>query len=319
MALDKTLAESMALPAVCAPMTLVSGPDLVIAARGCGLMAGLPRHNARSHEEFSAWLVTIDDALARRRDEGARIGPLAVNLATALPPDELKQELDLCRRHGVEIIISARGDPTELAARVHDWGGHIFHDVTTMRFVEKAMRAGVDGLNCIAAGGGGHSGLLSAFAFVPKVRQIFDGTILLGGGISTGEGIRAAQVLGADLAYLGTRFIATQEAAAAAAYKAMLIESAAADLVYTADVAGTPANWLAQSLVAIGLDPANLPRSKGWRNYDHLPAGARPWRDIWSAGQGIEMIDDLPPVQALVSRLTDEYRAACNATILERN
>jgi nitronate monooxygenase len=313
MALDPDLRARLRLPAVCAPMTLVSGPELVGAACAAGLMAGLPRHNARSEAEFESWLKAIRETLDRRRDErpDATIGPLAVNLATAMSADDSRQALDLCRRYGADIVITARGDPAEMAKRVHDWGGRIFHDVTRMRFVEKALEAAVDGMTCIVAGGGGHSGLLSPFAFVPRVRAMFDGTIILAGGITSGADIRVAELLGADLAYLGTRFIATREARADPDYKRMLVEGGAEDLVFSGRVTGVVANWLKESLVAKGLDPTNLPVSAGQRNYDHLPDGVRPWRDLWSAGQGIEMIDDIPPVAEFVERLAAEYEAAC--------
>lgn len=313
MALDPDLRARLRLPAACAPMTRVSGPELVAAACGAGLMAGLPRHNARDDSEFEAWLRVIRGALDRHRDShpDAVIGPLAVNLATALSPEDSKQALGLCRQYGAEIIITARGDPAELAKRVHDWGGRIYHDVTRMRFVEKALEAGVDGMTCIVAGGGGHSGLLSPFAFVPRVRAMFDGTILLAGGVTTGSDIRIAELLGADLAYLGTRFIATREARADPVYKRMLVEGGAEDLLFSARISGVAANWLKESLIAHNLDPAELPISAGQGRYDHLPQGVRPWRDLWSAGQGIEMIDDIPAVGELVERLAAEYEAAC--------
>ena len=216
MALYDALRDTLVLPAVCAPMFLVSGPELVAASCKAGLVGGLPRQNARTLAKFEQWLSDIRADLDAFRDAhpDARVGPVAVNLATRFDDDELTEHLDLCARYGVDIIISAQGNPAELARRVHDWGGRVFHDVTSMRFAEKAISAGVDGLTCIGAGGGGHSGTTSHLVLIPKIRSIFDGVIILAGAVTTGAAIRAAEILGADLSYLGTRFIATQESRA---------------------------------------------------------------------------------------------------------
>jgi len=314
MALDPTLRASLTLPAICAPMFLVTGPALVREACKAGVIGGLPRQNARSFERFEAWMAEISDDLGAYRLEHpeARVAPVAVNLATRLPEDELKAHLEVCRRHGVEIIISATGDPSELVARVHDWGGKVFHDVTNLRFAEKAIAAGADGLTCIGAGGGGHSGTISHLALIPQVRAMFDGVIIMAGAVSSGAAIRAAEILGADLAYLGTRFIATTESDAPQAYKDLLVSEGSAGLMYTGKIAGVPANWMAASMRKVGLDPADLPEplGKGMR-HDHLPDGVRPWLNLWSAGQGIDLIRDIPSVAELVGRLRREYIAAC--------
>jgi nitronate monooxygenase len=312
--LAPSLRARLRLPAVCAPMFLVSGPDLVREACLAGLVGGLPRQNARTLEQFEEWLAAIRRDLDEHadREPDARIGPIAVNLATRLSPDVLTEHLDVCRRYGVEIIISATGDPTELIKRVHDWGGSVFHDVTALRFAEKAIAAGADGLTCIGAGGGGHSGTISHLALIPKVRSMFDGTIVLAGAVSNGAAIRAAEMLGADLAYLGTRFIATQESVAPPAYKQLLLSQSSADLRYTAAISGVPANWLAESMRTLGLDPDDLPSPLGPMRHDHLPEGVKPWKNLWSAGQGIDLIDDLPTVAELVKRLRAEYVAACS-------
>ncbi|WP_157220707.1 NAD(P)H-dependent flavin oxidoreductase [Flavisphingomonas formosensis] len=313
MALAPDLRAAMVLPAICAPMMMVSGPELVGAACRAGIMAGLPRHNARSAQEFGGWL----DALRRSFDDhrethpDAPAGPLAVNLINARPLDELIADLDLCFAHGVQLFITAMGNPTDLTRAIHDRGGTVFHDVTSLRFAERAIAAGVDGLVCIGSGGGGHSGTLNALAFLPRVRALWEGTIIFAGAVSDGAAIRAAEILGADLVYLGTRFIATREARADDAYKAMLVDSGVGDLVYTDRISGVPANWLAPSLARQGLDPANLPVSPGPRRHDHLPEGVRPWRELWSAGQGIETIRDVPDVAELVTRLRRDYVAAC--------
>jgi nitronate monooxygenase len=311
--LDARIREQLTLPAFCAPMFLVSGPDLVREACKAGLVGGLPRQNARTFEQFEQWLTGIRADLDEHAADnpGARIGPIAVNLATRMDADLLAQHLEVCRRAGVEIIVSAAGDPTELIARVHDWGGKVFHDVTSLPFAEKAIAAGADGLTCIGAGGGGHSGTISHLALIPKVRGMFDGTIVLAGAVSNGAAIRAAELLGADLAYLGTRFIATQESNARPDYKLLLLSQSSADLMYTPAISGVAANWLKASMRRVGLDPDELPEPGGAMRQEHLPENVRPWVNLWSAGQGIDLIDDVPTVAELVRRLRAEYVAAC--------
>lgn len=306
------VAASLRVPVVCAPMTAVSGPELVAAACQSGIMGVLPRHNAASLDEFGEWLDQIRVSLRKATAEMGSVapGPLAVNFATSRPPAALRDELRLCAEYGVEYIVSAMGAPGELARMAHDYGAALFHDVTTLRHAARAAADGVDGLVCIVAGGGGHSGLLSPLAFLPEVRRNFAGTILAAGGIATGAGVRAARTLGADLAYLGTRFIASTESRGAPAYKDMLVAAAPTDLVYTASVTAVPANWLRPSLRAAGLDPDTLPVSAGRGDYAHLPPGIRPWHDIWSAGQSVALIDDVPDVAVLVDRLAREYLEA---------
>ena len=258
--------------------------------------------------------------MARARDANpvARIAPIAVNYPTRMAPDDLAANMALCAKYGVEIIISVGGDPSELVARVHDFDGKVFHDVTSLRFAEKAIAAGADGLNCIGAGGGGHSGTISHLALIPRLRAIYDGTLVMAGAVSTGAVIRAAEVLGADLAYLGTRFIATREADAPDEYKELLVSQTSTDLAYTGDIAGVPANWMLESIRRVGLDPADLPKPLGrGMRHDHLPEGVTPWKNLWSAGQGIDLIDDIPTVAELVRRLRVEYVAACKTPSLE--
>jgi nitronate monooxygenase len=312
LALDPDIRRRLKLPAVCAPMTAVSGPDLIVESCKAGVMAGLPSQNAGTREAFEVWLKDITERLARWRDEtGAEPAPFAVNLSSNKPPEEKLADLKLCARYGVKIIITAMGDPTEMAKFVHDEGAVLYHDVTTLAHAEKAIRAKVDGLTCIGSGGGGHSGTVNHLALIPRIRQMFDGVIIMAGAVTTGAHIRAAEILGADLAYLGTRFIATQESLAPDEYKALLVSEGAKDLIYTRDITGVPANWLMESLRRKGLDPAALPKAAGHGRYDHLPREARPWRTIFSAGQGIELIDDTPSVAELVRRLRAEYVAAC--------
>ncbi len=311
MSLDPELRDQLVLPAICAPMMLASGPELVLAACRAGLMAALPRHNARSQAEFADWLVYLRTALDahRQRHPGAVVGPFAVNITTKRPLAEILPDLDLCVAHGITHFITALGNPTDIAKAIHDRGGTIYHDVTSLRFAEKAIAARVDGLICIGSGGGGHSGTLNALAFLPKVRAMWDGTIVFAGSVSTGAGIRAAEILGADLVYLGTRFIATRESRAPDAYKTMLVEHGSGDLIFTPRLTGVSANWLRPSLASQGIDLETLsPPTPG---YDHLPEGVRPWRDLWSAGQGIDLIDDVPDVETMVARLRREYVQAC--------
>jgi nitronate monooxygenase len=316
MSLDPVIRDRLTLPAVCAPMYTVTGPELVREACAAGVVGVIPRSNAGDDASFAQWLAWIDDSLAglAEREPGRRIAPVGVNLRMQLPADAIEKHLSLCERHGVRVIITAGGDPAEMAKRVHQHGLLIWHDVTSLRFAEKAIAAGVDGLTCIGVGGGGHSGPIGHLVLVPKIRTMFDGTITMAGSLSTGAAIRAAEILGADLAYMGTRFIATQESRAPAAYKRLILEGTSADLRFTADIAGVPANWMVESMRLAGLDPEDLPKpNRHGRTYDHLPPSARPWKTIWSAGQGIDLIDDLPLVAELVDRLRAEYVAACHA------
>lgn len=314
MALDPAIRERLTLPAICAPMVHVTGPALVREACKAGVIGALQRTNAGSPEGFEDWLSTVRRELSTFAAENsdARVAPIAVNLSTRMPSDELARHMALCRRYGVELIISAAGNPTELIARAHDVGCKVFHDVTSIRFAEKAIGAGADGLTCIGAGGGGHSGTISHLALIPRVRSMFDGVIVMAGAVSTGAAIRAGEILGADLAYLGTRFIATQESNAPQAYKEMLVAETSADLLYTPRIAGVAANWLVASIRENGLDPENLPEPAGHGlGYGHLPEDVRPWKTLWSGGQGIDLIDDIPSVAELVRRLRREYVAAC--------
>lgn len=312
MALASKLKDSLTLPAFAAPMFLVSGPDLAIACCKAGIVGSLTRNHCRDTAELEEQLRTVSEALKRHADAhpGAVIGPLCVNISPNANADEFRENLEVCRRYGTQIIVTSVGDPTKNAPLVREYGMFHFHDATTIRFAEKAAAAGVDGIVCIGAGGGGHAGTISHLAFIPQVRAMFDGTVVMAGAISTGAAIRAAEVLGADLAYIGTRMIATQESAAPDEYKQMLVDGGVTEVTYTRGVNGMPASWLKASLRSIGLDPENLVIPEG-RSIDHLPAGKTPWRDIWSGGQGIGLIHDLPPVAELVERLRREYVAAC--------
>jgi nitronate monooxygenase len=313
MPLPRELRDRLVLPAFAAPMFLVSGTDLAIACCQAGIIGSLTRNHCRDLAEMEQQLRTVTEAVARFGDANpdSIIGPLAMNISPTFSQEEFRAHLDACRRHGVRIIVTSVGDPTLNAPLVQEYGMLHFHDATTIRFAEKAAAAGADGIVCIGAGGGGHAGTISHLAFIPRVRAMFDGIVVMAGAVSTGAVIRAAEVLGADLAYIGTRMIATRESAAPDAYKAMLLEGDVTDVIYTKGVNGLPASWLKASLRSIGLDPDNLFIPQG-RSTDHLPPGKTPWRDIWSGGQGIGLVHDIPGVAELVSRLRTEYLAACS-------
>jgi len=312
MALVQPIRDQLVLPVFCAPMFLCSTPLLAAECRKAGVVGSLTANHCRDLADLESQLAFVADAVARFTDTSpdAVIGPLAVNIAPTKDTADFRAHLDACRRHGASIIVTSVGDPTRNAPVVRDTGMLHFHDVTSVRFAEKAAAAEVDGMIAIGAGGGGHAGTISHLAFIPKIRAMFDGTVVMAGAVSTGAAVRAAEILGADLAYVGTRFIATQESGAPDAYKAMLVAGGVEDVIYTRAVNGLPASWLKASLRDIGLDPDNLFIPTG-RSTDHLPAGKTPWRDIWSGGQGIGLIDDIPSVADLVERMGQEYRAAC--------
>lgn len=312
MALTQDIRDSLTLPVFCAPMFLCSNVELAIECRKAGVVGSLTANHCRDMAELAQHLSQVSEATGRFADThpGRRIGPLAVNISPTKDTDDFRAHLELCRQHGVRIIVTSVGNPTQNAPIVRDSGMLHFHDVTNIRFAEKAVAAGVDGMVAIGAGGGGHAGAISHLALIPKIRAMFGGTVVMAGAVSTGAAVRAAEVLGADLAYVGTRFIATRESGAPDAYKAMLVAGGVEDVIYTRAVNGLPASWLKASLREIGLDPENLVIPEG-RSTDHLPAGKTPWRDIWSGGQGIGLIDDLPGVAELVRRMQAEYVAAC--------
>jgi nitronate monooxygenase len=312
MALAEDVRDSLTLPAFCAPMFLCSNVDLAVECCKAGIVGSLTANHYRDLAELEERLKQVHEALARFADThpDRRLGPLAVNISPNKDSDDFRANLDACKRYGARIVVTSVGNPTQNAPIVRDMGMLHYHDVTNLRFAEKAAAAGVDGMIAIGAGGGGHAGTISHLAFIPKIREMFAGTVVMAGAVTTGAAIRAAEVLGADLAYLGTRFIATKESGAPDPYKAMLVEGGVEDVIYTRGVNGMPASWLKASLRAIGLDPDNLFIPEG-RSTEHLPAGKTPWRDIWSGGQGIGLIDDLPSVAELVERLQREYVAAC--------
>lgn len=311
MALPERLQGRLRLPLIAAPMFLVSGPELALAACKAGIVGGLPALNARTTEEFSQWMDEVHGALSTSSASGL----LAVNVPTPkFGGKRYEADMAVVERYRVPIVITAIGDPTEVVQAVHGWGGMVLHDATTVAHAQKAVQAGVDGLNLICAGAGGHAGVLNPFAFVPQVRKFFDGIICLAGALATGDAIRAAQVLGADLVYMGSRFIATQESRAADEYKSLLVSEGSADILYTPAVAGLAGNFMRSSMRRVGLDPDNLPAPLA-PHRPNLPEGIKAWKNIWSAGQGIGLIDDLPTVAELVDRLESQYRAASSRAL----
>ena len=302
------------MPVICAPMFRVSGPELVIAACKAGVIGTIAAANARTPDQFASWIEQVTTALRTYEQEtGRRAAPFAVNLPVHSATDDARLVLDAhlatCRRFKPELVITVFGNPAEVIAEAHGWGGKVLHDVTTLHHAHKAIDAGVDGLVLIASGGGGHSGILNPFIFVSQIRSIFDGIVVLAGALADGAGVRAAEALGADLCYMGTRFIASAEAMAPNDYKQMIIRAGAEDLVYTATFShGVPAMMLRESIRKWGYDPDNLPPYPG---KDGPPLVAKPWKDIWAAGQSVALIKDAPPVAVLVERLQREYRDAC--------
>jgi nitronate monooxygenase len=305
------LLGELCAPVMAAPMFIVSNLALVKACCRAGIVGAWQAGNPRSAEEFQAWLDALGEAEREAKGEGLPFAPYAVNLlAAGGDPEAMAQRLDWCERARTPLLVTSLGDPAEIVKRAHGWGGLVIHDATTVRFAEKAIAAGVDGLLLVCAGAGGHTGALSPFAFIPKIRRMFDGLILAAGGIADGAGVAGALALGADMACLGTRFIATQESGAPEGHKAMLVESGIEDVLLSQSVSGIPAHWLKGSILAHGLDPMALPPPRGPRRGGELPQGVRAWRDIWSSGHSAGLIDDIPAVAVVVDRLSEEFEAA---------
>ena len=307
MSLPALLDQRLRLPLVAAPMFLVSNPQLVLACCHSGVLGSFPALNQRESSGFKAWLEEIEAGLK------ADSAPYAVNLIVHGSNPRLQADLAICVEHKVPVVITSLGAAKEVVDAVHSYGGLVFHDVTTRRHAEKAAEAGVDGLIAVAAGAGGHAGTWSPFALIAEIRQFFDKTLLLSGCLNHGHEVLAAQLLGADLAYMGTRFIATRESNADADYKQMILDARAADIVHTPAVSGVPASFMRQSLEKAGYDLARL-QDKGDVNYGEklkpISDEAKAWKTVWSAGQGVGGIADVPSVAELVARLDAEYRAA---------
>ena len=307
-----TALQDLTLPVIGSPMFIASGPALVAAQCKAGIVGSFPALNARPAAQLDTWLTELQAELAAWQDAhpGQRVGPIAVNQIVHQSNDRLEQDVAMCVKHQVPIIISSlRAPPKDMLDAIHAYGGIVLHDVISIRHAEKALEAGVDGLILVAAGAGGHAGALSPFALVGEVRKFFSGPLALSGAIASGDAVLAAQAMGADFAYIGSRWLATKESNVTEAYREAIVASAAADIVYTNLFTGVHGNYLRQSILNAGLDPDALPESD--KSKMSFGSGtAKAWRDIWGAGQGVGLMDDVPTVAEMVQRLKREYDAA---------
>lgn len=299
----------LTLPLIVSPMFLILGPDLVVEVCKSGAVGTFPSLNQRTNKGFRDWLVEIE---ARLDEADGTATPYGVNLIVHESNYRLADDLDAVIEHEVPLVITSLGIDRTMVERIQSYGGQVFHDVINVRHARKAAAEGVDGIIAVAAGAGGHAGTISPFALIAEIRDFFDGTLVLSGAMTNGQQIAAARMMGADMAYIGTRFINTTESMAVKRYKEMLIESSAADILYTPEVSGVNANFLRPSLVAAGLDPENL-KFKG--KVDLGPDEAKLWKDMWSAGHGVGSIDDVVPAGELCARLAREYRAALHSSL----
>ena len=319
MALPEFLQNNLRVPVVGSPLFLVSGPELVIAQCKAGIIGSFPALNARPAEVLDEWLTRINTELEEYKaaNPDAVVAPYAVNQICHASNDRLMEDMETCVKHKVPIIITSLRPPAEIVEAAHSYGGVVYHDVINVKHARKAAEEGVDGLILVCAGAGGHAGALSPFALLREVKEWFEGTILLSGAIGDGFCVASALAMGADLAYMGTRFIATEEANADQNYKDMLIQSAADDIVYSSLFTGVMGNYLKPSIAAAGLDPNNLPEAD--KSKMNFGSGGnmktKAWKDIWGSGQGIGGIQDVEPVEAVVSRLETEYRTAIDSLV----
>ena len=314
MSLPAQLRDALALPIVAAPLFIVSNPDLVLAQCKAGIVGSFPALNARPEHVLEEWLQRITSELDayRAAHPDARVAPFAVNQIVHGSNNRLQHDVELCVKYKVPIQITSLRAPDAVVEAAHSYGGLVFHDVTNIKHAKRALQAGVDGLILVCHGAGGHAGQLSPFALVREVREFYDGTIILSGSIASGDAVLAAQALGADLAYIGTRFIATDEANASDAYKQGLVEGTAEDIVYTNFFTGIHGNYLRSSIVAAGFDPDALPEADKTKMDFGSGGGssAKAWRDIWGAGQGTGQIHDVRPAAEVIAQLGREYHAA---------
>ena len=314
MALPPILSQRLRLPVIASPLFIISGPDLVIAQCKAGVVGSFPSLNARPISQLDEWLARITEELADwdRKNPDRPSAPFAVNQIVHKTNNRLEEDVALCKKYKVPLIITSLGANPEVNAEIHSWGGVIMHDVINDKFARKAVEKGADGLIPVAAGAGGHAGGLSPFALIQELRQWFDGPIALSGAIACGRSILAAQAMGADLAYMGSAFIATKEANAVQGYKDMIVESSGEDIVYSNLFTGVHGNYLRPSIERAGLDPDNLPQADPSKM--NFGSGgnteAKAWKDIWGCGQGIGVLNDIPTAGEYIDRLAAEYEAA---------
>ncbi len=307
--------DELRLPLFAAPMFLISGPDLVVSACKAGIIGAFPTPNCRTTGDLEQWLSEIDERLSRGDgDEGSRYAPYAANLVVHRTNKRMPEDLEIVVRHKVPIVITALGGPSRVVDPVHAYGGLVFADVNSVMYARKAADAGVDGLVLVCSGAGGHTGALNPFSFVYEVRKFWKGYIALAGGIANGAAVRASIVAGADFAYMGTSFIATDESLAEPGYKDMLVACTAEDLIVTKAFTGANASMMKPSIVNQGLDPDEIADSKAKMNFSGQDgAEVKPWKGIWSAGQGVGCIDQIQPVASFVDQLAAEYGEAIEA------
>jgi nitronate monooxygenase len=313
MALPALLQGKLRLPLIGAPMFIVSGPELVAEQCKAGIIGSFPALNARPQESLVDWIRQIREETAAHAESHPDdpVAPFAVNQIAHPSNPRLAADVEVCVREEVPIIITSLNPPREIVEAVHAYGGLVFHDIINIRHARKAIEQGVDGLIAVCAGAGGHAGALSPFALIGEIRKEFDGCLILSGCISRGDDVLAAVAMGADLAYSGTRFIASKEATATPEYKEMIVDSAAADVVYSSYFTGVKGNYLAGSIKNAGMDPGDLPEgSKDAMDFTKATDSAKAWKDIWGAGQGVGNIDDIPSARDIVLRLEREYRGA---------
>ena len=310
--LPPILKDKLRLPVVASPLFIISHPALTLAQCKAGVVGAFPALNARPESQLDEWLAMITEELAAHdaANPDRPAAPFAVNQIVHTSNKRLEHDLMMCVKYKVPIVISSLGAVPEVNAAVHSYGGIVLHDVINNRHANSAIRKGADGLIAVATGAGGHAGTLSPFALVQEIREWFDGPLLLAGAIGTGGGILAAEAMGADMAYIGTPFIATEEARAADAYKQMIAGSKAADIVYSNYFTGIHGNYLKGSILASGMDPENLPVADPSKmDFEKATTGAKAWKDIWGAGQGVGSVKEVVPVAQLVDRLEQEYIA----------
>ena len=308
-----TALSQLRLPIIASPMFIVSNPELVKAQCKAGIVGSFPALNARGEGALDAWLTDLQADLAADKAAGGNPAPFAVNQIVHASNARLNEDITVCLKHQVPIFItSLQAPPKELVDGAHAYGGIVLHDVINARHAKKALEAGVDGLILVAAGAGGHAGMLSPFALVGEIREFYDGLIVLSGSIANGSAVLAAQAMGADLAYMGTRFIATTEANASEAYKQGICDAGASDVIYTNLFTGVHGNYLRQSIVNAGMDPDHLPEAdKSKMNFGSGGnSAAKAWKDIWGVGQGVAVIDEVLSTAELVKQLEVEYMAA---------